>query len=123
MNRSLGHIQRVTRPGLIAHIESLESQLTRLKADNEMLLWNLAGCSTFALGYGLNEPFAEEKARPAMFDVLKLAKREARMREALELLYLETADYIKINNLGDVHHNRSMQLAKSALAQGDGGGK
>lgn len=39
------------------------------------------------------------------------------MREALKCLYEETADYIKINNLGDVHHNRSMQMAKDALSR------
>jgi hypothetical protein len=45
-----------------------------------------------------------------------LAVNVARLREALELLYDETADYIRINKLGDVHHNRSMQLARDALA-------
>ena len=38
-----------------------------------------------------------------------------RLREALQLLYDETADYIVVNNLGDIHHNRSMQLARKAL--------
>lgn len=38
-----------------------------------------------------------------------------RLREALNILYEETADYIRINHLGDVHHNRSMQLARDAL--------
>ena len=37
--------------------------------------------------------------------------------EALKSLYGETADYIRINNLGDVHQNRSMQLARSAIAK------
>jgi len=35
--------------------------------------------------------------------------------EALKMLYIETGDYIKINQLGKVHHNRSMQLAREAL--------
>ncbi len=34
---------------------------------------------------------------------------------ALSNLYEETADYITINNLGDVHHNASMKLAKLEL--------
>jgi hypothetical protein len=38
-----------------------------------------------------------------------------RTREALKILYEETADYIRINNLGDVHHNQSMKLARAAL--------
>lgn len=35
--------------------------------------------------------------------------------EALQALYQDTADYIKLNNLGDVHHNQSMKLAAAAL--------
>ena len=42
--------------------------------------------------------------------------REARLREALTILYEETADYIRINKLGDVHHNRSMRIARDTLA-------
>jgi len=42
-------------------------------------------------------------------------KEIKRLREALKLLYDETANYITINKLGTVHHNRSMQLAKEAL--------
>ncbi len=38
-----------------------------------------------------------------------------RLREALQLLYDEIADYIRINNLGDVHHNISMRMARDAL--------
>src|SRR5262249_4748305 len=55
----------------------------------------------------LGRPFA---AQPASRD------RQGAVREALQLLYDETADYIRINHLGDVHHNRSMQLARDALA-------
>lgn len=39
---------------------------------------------------------------------------------ALKILYEETADYITVNNLGDVHHNRSMQLARAALSKARG---
>jgi len=39
----------------------------------------------------------------------------AQMREALSVLYEETADYIRINHLGKVHHNQSMKLARKAL--------
>lgn len=38
-------------------------------------------------------------------------------RSALRTLYAETADYIRINNLGDVHHNQSMKDARNALEQ------
>ena len=37
------------------------------------------------------------------------------LRNALQALYDETADYIRLNRLGDVHHNRSMQMARDAL--------
>ena len=42
--------------------------------------------------------------------------RLAALETALRLIYEETADYIETNNLGDFHHNRSMQLARAALA-------
>lgn len=35
--------------------------------------------------------------------------------EALQILHEETADYIRINKLGDVHHNRSMRMSREAL--------
>ena len=44
------------------------------------------------------------------------ASRAEQVRAALQALYDETADYIRINHLGDVHHNRSMQLARDALS-------
>lgn len=42
------------------------------------------------------------------------------MFKALRDLYTETADYIRINKLGDAHHNRSMQMARDALAKAEG---
>lgn len=44
-----------------------------------------------------------------------------RLRAALQAIYDETADYIRINNLGDVHHNTSMKMARDALAKSTGG--
>jgi hypothetical protein len=43
-------------------------------------------------------------------------KKVPTLLAALRLLYEETADYIRLNHLGDVHHNRSMQFARDALA-------
>ena len=37
------------------------------------------------------------------------------LHRALKALYDETADYIRINNLGDVHHSQSMKDARSVL--------
>lgn len=47
--------------------------------------------------------------------VRELIEELDKTRAVLNILYDETADYIKINNLGDVHHNRSMQLARDIL--------
>ena len=52
---------------------------------------------------------------PELVDSLRTQNRE--LHTALKLLYDETADYIRINHLGDVHHNRSMQAARDALAR------
>ena len=49
------------------------------------MLWNLAGCSTFALGYGIHESYDEKSARAALKDVLKLALKEETLRRKLEL--------------------------------------
>lgn len=46
----------------------------------------------------------------------RLRGRVRELSLALNLLYQETADYIRVNHLGDVHHNRSMQLARDVLA-------
>lgn len=40
---------------------------------------------------------------------------------ALEALYTETVSYIEVNNLGDPHHNQSMQDARAAIAKAKGG--
>jgi hypothetical protein len=48
-------------------------------------------------------------------NVAALVKRVRELSQALDMLYLETADYIRLNHLGPVHHNRSMQLAALAL--------
>lgn len=43
--------------------------------------------------------------------------------EALEILHDETKDYVEINNLGDPYHNRSMELARAAIAAAKGEGE
>lgn len=64
--------------------DRLKYQLAEARKEIEVLIWNLAGCSTFALGYGIHEPFDQTMARPAMHDVLNLAKKMEIAREALE---------------------------------------
>ena len=46
----------------------------------------------------------------------EVTRERDRLREALKELYEETASYITVNKLGNIHHNRSMQLAHSALS-------
>ncbi|MCP1173762.1 hypothetical protein [Ralstonia chuxiongensis] len=51
---------------------------------------------------------------------IKLAERDnlvGELVEALQMIYLEQIDYITLNNLGDPHHNQSMQMARAALAK------
>jgi hypothetical protein len=52
-------------------------------------------------------------------DELSLMREDAadNLWHALRLLYDETADYIRLNHLGDVHHNVSMQNAFAALQE------
>jgi hypothetical protein len=50
-------------------------------------------------------------------ELTSIRNSHADLVAALQVLYEETADYIRINNLGDVHHNRSMQMARAALAK------
>lgn len=56
---------------------------------------------------------------PCFGIVLKFGNNELdenkELYEACKLLYLENADYIKINNLGDINHNKSMQRARDIL--------
>jgi hypothetical protein len=47
------------------------------------------------------------------------SRKEWMVAEALRGLYNETADYIRLNNLGDTHHNATMKAAKEALGLKD----
>lgn len=63
-----------------------ERELAEARAEAESLAWNLAGCSTFAAGHGLDEPYAEDLARPALKEVRALALREREARAELRRL-------------------------------------
>lgn len=64
----------------------------------EKLVWNLAGCSTYALGYGIHEGHNKSIALPALDDVLKLALKEEKERKRAEKL--EGAIKEAVNQLG-----------------------
>lgn len=46
---------------------------------------------------------------------VKDAKLILELFDVCTLLYLENVDYIKLNNLGDPHHNNSMQRARDII--------
>ncbi len=45
------------------------------KTEADVLLWNLAGCSVYATGYQLDGEHNRDLARPALDDVLRLARK------------------------------------------------
>ena len=71
--------------------------------------------------------YVEHEAYIDLFDQLsrrelaeeKQSERERKLLEALKILHDETEDYIRINDLGDPHHNRSMQLARAAIREAE----
>ena len=61
-------------------------------------------------------PHTITATREELIAELELVKAQRdELRTALDILYHENADYIKINNLGPVLHNQSMKLAWAAL--------
>lgn len=67
-----------------------------------------------------DEYIEEGWLRKAVVKLCLLHAAAPELLEALTRLYKETADYIQINNLGDMHHNKSMQDAKAAIAKAEG---
>lgn len=72
----------------------------------------------------MNTPRTDEAEKPSVnggdkVDFLSLSKNleyeNAILLCVLKRLYDETADYIRINNLGDVHHNQSMRSARDVI--------
>lgn len=72
---------------LIKTNEELKADNDRLLESQESLAWNLAGCSVFASGHDINEPYAEHIASPALKEVRKLAQEYAEL--ALKVRQLE----------------------------------
>lgn len=53
-------------------VELLTARVAELEAEQEVLAWNLGGCSTYALGYDLDKEPDPTMARAALHDVRKL---------------------------------------------------
>lgn len=68
--------------GWTAHIRSR-------RADIERQAWNLAGCSTYAAGHGLDEGHDAAYALPALNDVRELALKHRKAQEELATLRAE----------------------------------
>ena len=51
--------------------------------------------------------------------IVMLYERIEELERVLRALYEEQADYIRINHLGAVHHNKTMQDARDVLAKGN----
>jgi hypothetical protein len=85
--------ERITLP-IVMHadhvawgwLRSLLAELDALKADLEAAVWNLAGCDTYAMGYGLDDAHSPEIARPALESVKRLALRERALRAERDAL-------------------------------------
>ena len=61
-----------------------EEYVKKLEKENERYLWNLAGCSTFALGYDDGKPYSKELALPALEDVLRMAQRVKKLERVVK---------------------------------------
>ena len=71
------------------------------------------GVDSFVLYQNIKMGYTPSNA--TIMGLITLCEEAERLRPVLQLLYDETADYIKINNMGDIHHNLSMQAARDAL--------
>lgn len=93
------------------------------KALNELIekwcepMRNYAGDERMEHSYDATKLACAQELRAAL-PVIEAERKELKeLVEALRVLYEETAEYITINHLGDVHHNRSMQMARDILAR------
>lgn len=73
--------------------DAIAARLAEAREWGERYLWNLAGCSTYAVGVGLDEGHAPEMALPALDDVRALALRERELRLALVDVLSRYTDY------------------------------
>lgn len=65
-------------------IKQLKERVAELEKEQEVLAWNLGGCSTLALGYEIGTKFCEKMARPALYDVNRLALKAEKLESQLK---------------------------------------
>lgn len=67
-----GHVELGKRVVCDGCFKTLESERDQLKAENEKLLWNLAGCLTYAEGWDDGKGHNKEMETPALVKVREL---------------------------------------------------
>jgi len=58
----------------------------RLKEENYKYVWNLGGCSTYAMGYDIKGGHDKKMALPALDDVLRLALKAKKLEEDFKVM-------------------------------------
>lgn len=91
----------LTYEQLESRCQWLEWENEKLKKEIENLIWNLAGCDVYALGYDTDKPIAEEFARPALKTVLDLRLKYDALRKAIAWFFddLSVAPLVNLTNL------------------------
>ena len=70
-----------------------EKEIEEWRTEQEKLIWNLAGCSTYAMGYDLDNEHDVTWARAALNDVKKLALKERDAQQRIKALEEEIEEY------------------------------
>ena len=96
-------------------IMNLKSDLAAKQTRIEGLETELAGVNHDELTEHFKHVEAEKEVQILKSRIFELESSNLAQRKALKMLYDDTASYIINNNLGDVHHNRSMQMVRDAL--------
>jgi multidrug efflux pump subunit AcrA (membrane-fusion protein) len=99
-----------------------KKRIAELEAEQEVLVWNLAGCSTYAAGHGLDGGHDKNMARPALDDVLKMAQAlaaEQAAHLATQRALCWADDRLKVATYEESFEKYSRQLhaARSAVAK------
>lgn len=71
---------------------AMRDELERVKGEAENLLWNLAGCDTYAMGYGLDSDHDKSAARPALESCRKMALQNVELRTQLAVQSAKIAE-------------------------------
>lgn len=85
--------------GLIARYEVMAKEVSRLTELADKFKW---------------------QCHDTLERALRAEQKGAALMCALEWLYGDTVEYIKLNNLGDPHHNQVMKIARDTIVQNGG---